>query len=248
MLYSITNYLYCIIFRKDNKISNLVPFDADTYPNLTCLELRENNLTSLEGLNVPTLIRLFVAKNQLKSLKGLSNCTSLTHLHARDNLISNLENFPDLEKLEYVNLRGNGLKRFTQTKFLGNSPNIRTLIAMENPIATLSDYKMEMICVNLNLKRLDKQPVTEIELVQGRQILHGRENGTIPQVVDDEGLLTPPVIENEEEDEEEDEADEEENEEEEEGAEVDETDEDEKSDPTDETPANIGVEVKKAST
>jgi len=149
-------------------------------------------LETLEGLNIPTLLRLFVAKNQLQTLTGLINCVNLTHLHARDNLISNLEDFPRLEQLDYVNLRHNALKKFSQTQFLGNSPNIRTLIAMENPISTLEDYKMEMISANINLKRLDKQPVTEIELVNGRQLKTGREQGTIPGANDDNGLVTPP--------------------------------------------------------
>jgi len=155
-------------------------------------------LETLDGLNLPTLIRLFVAKNHLKNLQGLKDCVNLTHLHARDNSISKLEDFPCLEKLEYVNLRGNALNRFSQTQFLRNSPNIRTLIAMDNPIATLDDYKMEMIAANLNLKRLDKQPVAEMDLVQGRLVRSGRENGTVAPPVDDEGLMTPEPEEEEE--------------------------------------------------
>lgn len=52
---------------------------------------------------------------------------------------------------------------------------------------------MEMIAANPNLKRLDKQPITEIDLVQGRQIRSGREKGILPPVNDDSEVLTPPM-------------------------------------------------------
>jgi hypothetical protein len=50
---------------------------------------------------------------------------------------------------------------------------------------------MEMITTNLNLKRLDKEPVTELDIAKGKQLRNGREQGLEPNVEDDPGLETP---------------------------------------------------------
>jgi hypothetical protein len=50
-----------------------------------------------------------------------------------------------------------------------------------------------MIATNTHLKRLDKQPVTEIDAVQGRQINTGREKGVVSPVADDTEAMTPPM-------------------------------------------------------
>lgn len=45
-----------------------------------------------------------------------------------------------------------------------------------------------MLAANPNLKRLDKSPVLETELVEARQLRNGREEGTLPGVKDDSRL------------------------------------------------------------
>jgi len=50
-----------------------------------------------------------------------------------------------------------------------------------------------MIVTNPNLRRLDKQPITELDLVDGRQLRSGREKGLVPATADDPALFTPPI-------------------------------------------------------
>lgn len=104
---------------------------SDICPWLTVLELKGNKLKTLIGLDLPQLERLYLvlylnllrhisvckekfynyfcvalkAENQLTDLSGLDGCPNITHLHARDNKISHLEDFPAIERLEYLNLR-----------------------------------------------------------------------------------------------------------------------------------------------
>lgn len=44
------------------------------------------------------------------------------------------------------------------------------------------------MAANLNLRRLDKDPVLETELVEARQLRNGREEGSLPGIVDDPKL------------------------------------------------------------
>ncbi|CAL8095211.1 unnamed protein product [Orchesella dallaii] len=172
----------------DNDIEEVYGLTSDISPWITVLDLKGNKLKSLAGIDLPQLQRIYLGYNQLKDLKGLDGCPNLTHLHARNNNISHLEEFPVLEKLEYVNLRANDLRRYTQMILLGNAQNIRTLILKDNPIATLPDYKIEVLAANQNVRRLDKNPVLETDLAESRHLRNGRERGHLPGVVDDPNL------------------------------------------------------------
>ncbi|ODN00677.1 Leucine-rich repeat-containing protein 23 [Orchesella cincta] len=173
----------------DNYLEEVYGLTSDITPWLTVLELKGNKLKSLAGIDLPQLQRIYVAYNQLTDLKGLDGCPNLTHLHARNNNISHLEDFPAFEKLEYVNLRANDLRRYTQMILLGNAQNIRTLILKDNPIYALADYRIEALAANQNVRRLDKDPVLETDLAESRHLRNGRERGHLPGVVDDPNLI-----------------------------------------------------------
>lgn len=50
-----------------------------------------------------------------------------------------------------------------------------------------------MIATNPNLRRLDKEPITELDLVDGRQLRSGRETGQVPALEDDPALASPSI-------------------------------------------------------
>lgn len=44
------------------------------------------------------------------------------------------------------------------------------------------------MAANLNLRRLDKDPVLETDLVEARQLRNGRDEGSLPGIADDPKL------------------------------------------------------------
>lgn len=44
------------------------------------------------------------------------------------------------------------------------------------------------MAANLNLRRLDKDPVLETDMMEARQLRNGRDDGSLPGIVDDPKL------------------------------------------------------------
>ena len=78
---------------------------------LSKVDLSNNKLTSLVGLELPNLKELRVRGNQLRSLKGLEKCKKLKTIDCRDNLLG-LESLREVSKLEIkeILLEGNPMR------------------------------------------------------------------------------------------------------------------------------------------
>ncbi|CAG7718493.1 unnamed protein product [Allacma fusca] len=168
-----------------NKVSALENFRPDVFPNLLLLELRENLITSLDGVSLPKLENLYVAGNQLQSLAGIENCPMLKVVHARHNMISHLPDFIKLPNLEYINLRNNVIHRFTEVLRLGSAKNLSAVILSSNPIAEDDRYRGEVIIAcPASLRRLDKFLIPEAEQAEALRYRRARENRTMEPVLD----------------------------------------------------------------
>lgn len=149
-----------------------------TFPSLHTLELRNNRLVNLAGIDgMPTLKSLYLAENNLTKTDGISGLTSLVRLHLRDNQIRELTGFTEkLSSLQYINLRGNKITQFRTVQALTVLPALTVLSLVDNPVCNKDDYRLVVVGLLPGLQRLDKDRVTESERFEGTTLAKDRVN------------------------------------------------------------------------
>ncbi|CAH8433398.1 unnamed protein product [Schistosoma turkestanicum] len=153
----------------DNAIASLksetnTNLSSEQLPDLHTLELRGNRLNTLNGIDdLISLKTLYCAENLLRRLEGISSLKSLVRLHLRDNRLSKLTDFTEtLTSLEYINLRGNQISKFSEVKRLNCLPSLKYLSLIDNPITEKDNYRQMVIGLVNRLQRLDKQRVLDM--------------------------------------------------------------------------------------
>ncbi|XP_015592239.1 leucine-rich repeat-containing protein 23 [Cephus cinctus] len=144
--------------------------------NLKILELRGNAISGMGGIYCPTLVRLYLAENWLTIIEGLETLVNLSVLHIRANKIEVLDGFENphsCPKLTYLNLRNNCLRGMDEIRKLRYLVKLESLIIMENNLdmGEESAYRIPVLRILPNLKRIDKDPVLEDERVEASDIL-----------------------------------------------------------------------------
>ncbi|KAK6644922.1 hypothetical protein RUM43_001198 [Polyplax serrata] len=148
-----------------NNIQQIQPalWGPDRLPKLKELGLRNNGLRSSAGIIFPNLVSLFLAENEIKSLEGLEVLTNLKFLHLRDNPLTKLDGFSEVNrKLFYINIRGCKIKNIKELKKLSVLPKLERIVVSENPFAT-EDYRIQAIAMLPKLSRIDKTIVEKNE-------------------------------------------------------------------------------------
>ncbi|VDD80102.1 unnamed protein product [Mesocestoides corti] len=156
-----------------NEISTLKgvngpPLNQFKLRSLETLEIRGNQIESTEGLGfLHDLKTLYFGENLLKSVEDISGLRGLVRLHLRDNHIATLDGFlQGPTKLEYLNLRGNKINRWSEVKKLKSLVTLKVLVLSDNPIADRDLYRPVVLGMMPFLTRLDKDKTTEEEIAE----------------------------------------------------------------------------------
>ncbi|CAN9516047.1 unnamed protein product [Ophioblennius macclurei] len=159
-----------------NSIQNMNGFQSDTFDNLTTLELRGNDLNTTVGLELWNLKRLYLAQNAIKRLEGLERLEQLKILHIRDNQLDSLDGIENMRSLEYLNVRGNLIANEEALKSLSFvSKTLQALVLSDNQLADSSDYRLSVLIILPELKRLDKDVVSSEEREEALRVKEIRE-------------------------------------------------------------------------
>nr|VZI46989.1 unnamed protein product [Spirometra erinaceieuropaei] len=152
------------------------PLNHQKLPSLQTLEVRGNKLTTTEGLTyLSKVATLYAAANMIKSLENISYMTGLVRLHLRDNHIKKLDWFnSDLVNLEYLNLRGNEVKRFREVRKLAVLPALKYLVLSDNPISEHEEYRAVVLGTLPHLEKLDKETATKDEIAEAINLVETR--------------------------------------------------------------------------
>lgn len=158
-----------------NQIASVSGLACSALKSLTVLELRGNRLTSTAGIEIPTLKKLYLAANRLTKVEGLEKLVSLEVLHLRDNQIETLEGFSEhLQKLNYINLRGNSVKSISEVQKLQRLSSLQALILLESPCTEEDNYRIEVLILLRKLERIDKEVCNEDERTEAEEVYEQR--------------------------------------------------------------------------
>ncbi|EGR29281.1 leucine rich repeat protein [Ichthyophthirius multifiliis] len=184
-----------------NKLTQLTPFKLRSLQKLnlnkneitTCqefrghhtlaiLEMRKNKLSDLKGIeNSPNLQCLYVAENNITNINDLGKLPHLKILHLRKNPLKSLEilenqHVPVFPLLNYINFRECKFEDLSQMKFLQAFPVLAQVNVLATEMTENGGYniKEELIMLMNQLKRINKEPVEEDEVVAARDKLKER--------------------------------------------------------------------------
>ncbi|XP_066594346.1 leucine-rich repeat-containing protein 23-like [Prorops nasuta] len=172
-----------------NKIST-VTLNASGLKRLQFLDLSFNKLESTYGISCPNLTHVYLAGNKIKKIEGLGTLVNLRVLHLRNNRISNLDGFTSNCPLKYLNLRKNRIDKISEIEKLNCLSSLEVLLLMQNPLAELeetqedSTYRLKILSMLINLKRIDKDPVLNQERTEARDLLNEsdtRDNNSLDE-------------------------------------------------------------------
>ncbi|KAI3495528.1 hypothetical protein L1887_37869 [Cichorium endivia] len=136
-------------------------------PSLEFVYLRDNLLSSLEGIEI--LKRVKVLDLSFNDFKGpgfepLEACKALQQLYLAGNQITSLTSLPALPNLEFLSVAQNKLKSLS----MASQPRLQVLAASKNRVSTLKGFP----CLpSLEHLRLEENPILEMPHVEAASIL-----------------------------------------------------------------------------
>jgi hypothetical protein len=99
----------------------------------------------------------------LGDISCLSYCVSLESATFSQNYIKSLKCFSGMNNLRELSLAKNAISDLREIQYLSSCPNLMKLWLRDNPIASLWDYRIQIIRILPNLKYLDDEEITQEE-------------------------------------------------------------------------------------
>ncbi|KAI3741535.1 hypothetical protein L1987_59209 [Smallanthus sonchifolius] len=152
---------------RGHRIRSLKASGLNLSPNLEFVYLRDNLLSSLEGIEI--LKRVKVLDLSFNDFKGpgfepLEACKTLQQLYLAGNQITSLKTLPALPNLEFLSVAQNKLKSLS----MASQPRLQVLAASKNKVSTLKGFP----CLpSLEHLRLEENPILEMAHVEAASIL-----------------------------------------------------------------------------
>ncbi|XP_072951631.1 187-kDa microtubule-associated protein AIR9-like [Typha angustifolia] len=136
-------------------------------PDLEFVYLRDNLLSSLEGIEI--LKRVKVLDLSFNTFKGsgfdtLGNCKELLQLNLAGNRITSLASLPQLPNLEFLSVAQNRLRSLSMV----SQPRLKVLAASKNKISTLKGFPH---LPSLEHLRVEENPILEMPHLEAATIL-----------------------------------------------------------------------------
>ncbi|KAH6830710.1 Outer arm dynein light chain 1 protein [Perilla frutescens var. hirtella] len=152
---------------RGHKIRSLKSGGLNLPPNLEFVYLRDNLLSTLDGVEV--LKRVKVLDLSFNDFKGpgfepLENCKALQQLYLAGNQITSLKSLPELPNLEFLSVAQNKLKSLS----MASQPRLQVLAASKNKISTLKGFPHLPALEHL---RVEENPILKISHLEAAAIL-----------------------------------------------------------------------------
>ncbi|XP_019185915.1 PREDICTED: 187-kDa microtubule-associated protein AIR9 isoform X3 [Ipomoea nil] len=152
---------------RGHRIRNLNSGGLNLSPSLEFVYLRDNLLSTLDGIEV--LKRVKVLDLSFNDFKGpgfepLENCKALQQLYLAGNQITSLKSLPELPNLEFLSVAQNKLKSLS----MACQPRLQVLAASKNKISTLKGFPH---LPSLEHLRVEENPILKMSHLEAMSIL-----------------------------------------------------------------------------
>ncbi|XP_023003645.1 187-kDa microtubule-associated protein AIR9 [Cucurbita maxima] len=152
---------------RGHRVRSLNASGLNLLPNLEFVYLRDNLLSTLEGVEI--LKRVKVLDLSFNDFKGpgfepLDNCKALQQLYLAGNQITSLASLPQLPNLEFLSVAQNKLKSLS----MASQPRLQVLAASKNRISTLKGFPHLPALEHL---RVEENPILKITHLEAASIL-----------------------------------------------------------------------------
>ncbi|KAL8461070.1 hypothetical protein ACS0TY_032523 [Phlomoides rotata] len=152
---------------RGHKLRSLKSGGLNLSPNLEFVYLRDNLLSTLDGIEV--LKRVKVLDLSFNDFKGpgfepLENCKALQQLYLAGNQITSLKSLPELPNLEFLSVAQNKLKSLS----MASQPRLQVLAASKNKISTLKGFPHLPALEHL---RVEENPILKTPHLEAASIL-----------------------------------------------------------------------------
>ncbi|GLT97098.1 hypothetical protein SLE2022_146820 [Rubroshorea leprosula] len=152
---------------RGHRVRSLKDSGLNLSPNLEFVYLRDNLLSTLEGVHI--LMRVKVLDLSFNEFKGpgfepLENCKALQQLYLAGNQITSLASLPQLPNLEFLSVAQNKLKSLS----MASQPRLQVLAASKNKISTLKGFPYLPVLEHL---RVEENPILKMSHLEAASIL-----------------------------------------------------------------------------
>ncbi|KAJ4702992.1 microtubule-associated AIR9-like protein [Melia azedarach] len=152
---------------RGHRVRSLNASGLNLQPNLEFVYLRDNLLSTLEGIEI--LKRVKVLDLSFNDFKGpgfepLENCKALQQLYLAGNQITSLGSLPELPNLEFLSVAQNKLKSLA----MASQPRLQVLAASKNKISTLKGFPHLPLLEHL---RVEENPILKMPHLEAASIL-----------------------------------------------------------------------------
>ncbi|XP_074276682.1 187-kDa microtubule-associated protein AIR9 [Silene latifolia] len=152
---------------RGRKIHRLKGSGLNLSQNLEFVYLRDNLLSSLEGIEVLTRVKVLdLSFNDFKGhgFEPLGNCQVLQQLYLAGNQITSLSTLPELPSLEFLSVAQNKLKSLS----MASQPRLQVLAASKNKISSLKGFPHLPVLEHL---RVEENPILRMRHLEAASIL-----------------------------------------------------------------------------
>uniref|UniRef100_A0A3B1JE72 Dynein regulatory complex subunit 3 n=1 Tax=Astyanax mexicanus TaxID=7994 RepID=A0A3B1JE72_ASTMX len=131
------------------------------FTSLTKLQLNNNSIEKIQGLEKLTNLLWLLSFNKIKMIEGLEALVKLQTLSLSNNQIPAIEKMDTLEHLEILSLGENVISQIDNVIYLRRFKNLRSLNLARNPICQETNYKIFVVAYLPDLVYLDFRLVDE---------------------------------------------------------------------------------------
>ncbi|KAM1883329.1 hypothetical protein ACFX13_004704 [Malus domestica] len=152
---------------RGHRVRSLKASGLNLSPNLEFVYLRDNLLSTLEGVEILTRVKVLdLSFNDFKGpgFEPLENCKVLQQLYLAGNQITSLASLPQLPNLEFLSVAQNKLKSLT----MASQPRLQVLAASKNKISTLKGFPYLPVLEHL---RVEENPILKMPHLEAASIL-----------------------------------------------------------------------------
>ncbi|KAK7304069.1 hypothetical protein RJT34_15087 [Clitoria ternatea] len=152
---------------RGHRVRSLNASGLNLSSNLEFVYLRDNLLSTLEGVEILTRVKVLdLSFNDFKGpgFEPLGNCKVLQQLYLAGNQITSLASLPQLPNLEFLSVAQNKLKSLT----MASQPRLQVLAASKNKISTLKGFPYLPVLEHL---RVEENPILKMPHLEAASIL-----------------------------------------------------------------------------